>query len=110
VGSWADVAPIESSAAYSASKGALHALTRAIAADIGPLGLDIEVHEWIPGHLNTRMSEFTGMDPAVSAAWGLALAREVRADHRSRIYENDREWLPPKPLKQRLKERVLFWR
>lgn len=110
VGSWADVAPIANSAAYSASKGALHALTKAIAADVEPLGADIEVHEWIPGHLNTRMSEFTGIDPAVSAGWALALAREVRPDHRSRIYENDREWLPPKPLKQRVKEKVLFWR
>jgi NAD(P)-dependent dehydrogenase (short-subunit alcohol dehydrogenase family) len=110
VGSWADIAPITASAAYSSSKGALHALTKAAAIDIADLGLDIEVHEWIPGHLNTRMSEFTGMDPAISAAWGLALAKGIRPDHRSRIFENDREWLPPKPLKQRLKDRILFWR
>lgn len=107
VGSFADIAPIADSAAYSASKGAVRSLTKAIAADIRHLDIDIEVHEWIPGHLRTRMSEFTGIDPSVAAGWAVQLASAPRARTRNCIYENDREWIPPKGLKQRIKEKLL---
>src|ERR1700758_5641109 len=55
VGSFADIDPLASSSAYSASKGALHALTRAIARDLGDDYPDILVNEWIPGALKTAM-------------------------------------------------------
>ena len=80
---------------------------KAIAADIRPLQADIEVHEWIPGHLRTRMSDFTGLDPAVAAEWGVQLVSMPHARTRNCIFENDREWLPPKGLKQRIKDRLL---
>lgn len=107
VGSFADLAPIADSAAYSASKGAVRALTKAIAADIRHLPADIEVHEWIPGHLRTRMSGFTGIEPAVAAEWGVRLVNMPHARTRNCIFENDREWLPPKGLKQRIKDKLL---
>ena len=110
VGSWADIAPIAASAVYSASKGALHGLTKAIAADIQHLDLDIEIHEWIPGHMNTQMSEFTGMDPAICASWGVEIASRPNASKKNSIYEQNFEWQPPKGLKQKIKDKVLFWK
>jgi len=107
VGSFADLAPIAESAAYSASKGAVRALTKAIAADIRHIDADIEVHEWIPGHLRTQMSGFTGLEPAVAAEWGVRLASTPHARTRNCIFENDREWLPPKGLKQRIRDKLL---
>ena len=106
VGSFADVAPIPDSAAYSASKGAVRALTKAIAADICGIAADIEVHEWVPGHLKTRMSEFTGLDPAVAAGWAVELASIDHARTPNCIFENNRELLPPKRLKERILDRL----
>jgi len=106
VGSFADLAPIADSAAYSASKGAVRALTKAIAADVQALDADIEVHEWVPGHLKTQMSEFTGIDPAIAAEWGVQLASIEHARTPNCIFENDHEWLPPKRLKQRIKDKL----
>lgn len=102
VGSFADGAPIERSSAYSVSKGGLHALSKAIAADIRPLGRNIQVHEWVPGHLKTRMSEFTGLEPAVSAAWALAIVEADAASSDSVLYVNESEYVPPKGLKSRI--------
>jgi len=113
LGSFADIAPIENSAAYSCSKGGLHSLTKAIARDVYALNedVDIEIHEWIPGHLKTQMSNFTGIEPSVSASWGVKIARgEIMASTKCSIFENDHEWLPPKPLKQKLKDTIFFWR
>jgi NADP-dependent 3-hydroxy acid dehydrogenase YdfG len=106
VGSFADLAPIADSAVYSASKGAVRALTKAIAADIAEIDADIEVHEWIPGHLKTRMSGYTGLEPAVAAGWGVQLASMERARTPNCIFENDHEWLPPKGLKQRIGDKL----
>lgn len=108
VGSWADVAPIQNSAAYSTSKGALHALTKSIYEDLKPLCLDIEVHEWIPGHLNTRMSDFTGIDPKVSAKWAVQLVLKYPKLGRSVVFENDQLRESPKRLKDRVLDRILF--
>jgi NAD(P)-dependent dehydrogenase (short-subunit alcohol dehydrogenase family) len=111
LGSWADLSPIAHSAAYSASKGAVRALTKAIAADLADkeVPLDVQVHEWIPGHLNTQMSDYTGIDPTVSAAWGVALATRY-IDKQSSIFECDHEWQPPKSLKQKIKAKLFFWK
>lgn len=110
VGSWADVAPIEDSAAYSASKGGLHALTKAIAADTLKTPADLQIHEWIPGHMNTRMSGFTGMDPRQCAQWAVEIVERDRATARNCIFAGDREWHPPEPLRRRVAKRLLFWR
>jgi gluconate 5-dehydrogenase len=110
VGSFADYAPIEKSSAYSTSKGGLHALTRSVAVDIAHLGLDIQVHEWVPGHLNTQMSDFTGIDPAVSAAWALGIVEADAASAPCVVYENDRELVLTRSLKQRLLAKLAFWK
>jgi NAD(P)-dependent dehydrogenase (short-subunit alcohol dehydrogenase family) len=103
VGSFADRGPIRDSAAYSCSKGALHALGLAIQADIAGRGVDVEVHEWVPGHLRTQMSGFTGIDPDVSAAWAVAIAG-LPPFGGSRLFVNDRLWLPPRGLRGRVKD------
>lgn len=110
VGSWAHLGPIADSAAYSCTKGAIHSLTKAIAVDIAAKGKNVEVHEWIPGHLNTQMSEYTGMQPDVAAGWALSLASIQNTPPRSCIYEQNFEWQPPKGLKQKVKDKVLFWK
>ena len=110
VGSFADLNPIENSAAYSASKGAVRALTKAIAWDLNNTSADIEVHEWIPGHLKTQMSGYTGLDPAEAAKWAVALVAVPHARTKNCIFVNDKEWLPPKRLRRRIKEKLLFWR
>lgn len=112
LGSFADRGPIENSSAYSCSKGGLHGLTKAIAKDVEALNssADIEIHEWIPGHLKTQMSDFTGMEPSLSASWGVRIARgEIRAGSKCSIFELDHEWLPPKSLKHKIKEALFFW-
>lgn len=113
LGSFADIAPIENSSAYSCSKGGLHSLTKAIARDVHALhkDVDIEIHEWIPGHMKTKMSGFTGIEPSLSASWGVKIARgDIKASAKSSIFENDQEWLPPKSLKQKLQDKIFFWR
>jgi len=109
LGSWADLSPIQNSAVYSASKGAIHALTKAIATDIEQYDVDVQVHEWIPGQLKTQMSDFTGIDPALSAQWAVKIANEIR-DKKNCIFDRDQEWLPPKSLKQRVISKLLFWK
>lgn len=110
LGSWADLGPIADSAAYSCTKGAMHALTKAIAADIADKNVDVEIHEWIPGHLNTQMSDYTGMDPAVAAAWGVDIASRPHASKKNCIFEQNWEWQPPKSLKQKVVSKLLFWK
>lgn len=110
VGSWAHLRPIANSAAYSATKAGVHTLSKAIAADIAHLQADVEVHEWIPGHLNTQMSDYTGIDPAIAARWGIEIASHRRASSKDCLYEQNREWEPPRSFKQRLKKKLMFWR
>ncbi|MEQ8483725.1 MAG: SDR family oxidoreductase [Pseudomonadales bacterium] len=109
VGSFADVSPIERSAAYSSSKGAVHALTKAIQADIASLGLDIGVHEWVPGHLRTQMSSFTGIDPEIAAQWATQIVSGSPAGT-SKLYVNDAEHREPKRIIHRIVDTLAFWR
>ena len=109
LGSWADLGPIENSVVYSTSKGAVHALTKAIAQDIAHYGVDIHVHEWIPGQLKTQMSGFMGIEPSLSASWAVAHA-ESTSDKQNCIFDENVEWLPPKSFKEKIKSRLFFWK
>lgn len=110
VGSYADLAPIPNSSAYAASKGGVRALTKAIGADLGGAYPDVICVEWIPGHLNTQMSDFTGMDPAVCVEWALKIINLPPGRTKSLIFEGDHEVIPIKRLKTRVKEKLMFWR
>jgi len=112
LGSWAHLGPIADSALYSCAKGAVHVLTKAIAVDLADHhpDTDVEIHEWIPGHLNTQMSDYTGMDPAIAAGWAVDIATKPPAPKKTSIYEQNWEWQPPKSLKQRILSTLCFGR
>jgi NAD(P)-dependent dehydrogenase (short-subunit alcohol dehydrogenase family) len=109
VGSFADKAPIPRSSAYAASKGALHALTRAIAADLGEAHAGITCYEWVPGHLKTQMSDFTGMPPEACVEWAARIVALPSTGPASRSFEGDREQLPARSLRSRIASRLRFW-
>ena len=108
VGSWVDRSPPTKSAAYAASKGALHAVTKAMSADLEAQrgGKDVQIHEWIPGRLATRMNDLGGISPSLAAEWGLNIAISSPSN-RSAVYEEDREWLPPASRLRKLRH-LLF--
>lgn len=110
VGSFADRAPIPCSSAYAASKGALHALTKAMAADLGESCSEIVFVEWIPGHINTRMSDYTGLDPSACVDW--AIKTIVAPSGRSNVmmFVQDREFAPAPSRISRIKAKLMFWR
>lgn len=107
VGSFADRAPIAESSAYSASKGALHALVKAIAVEVGPDYPDILVNEWVPGRLRTTMGIETGIDPAQAATWGVALLDLPAGGATGQIFVRDRQEMPPRSLKRRIVDKIL---
>jgi NAD(P)-dependent dehydrogenase (short-subunit alcohol dehydrogenase family) len=64
VGSFAWKGPIPTASAYSVSKGAVHALTKAVAAEVDHARYpDVLVNEFLPGVIKTSMSA-EGEDPA----------------------------------------------
>ena len=110
VGSFADRAPIPASSAYAASKGGLRALTKAIGADLRETYPDIVCVEWIPGHLKTQMSDFTGMDPSDCVEWAVQVASLPPGGSNARMFVQGEEYVVPKSLRSRIKEKLMFWR
>jgi NAD(P)-dependent dehydrogenase (short-subunit alcohol dehydrogenase family) len=110
VGSWADLDPIVNSSAYATSKGGLHALTKAIAKDISQFNADIEIHEWIPGQLETRMSDFNGISPAIAADWARSIIESSTAPSKNCIFEGNSLWIAPQSFKAKLKKKLFFWK
>jgi short-subunit dehydrogenase len=108
VGSFADLAPLPCSAAYSVSKGAARIFTSALVADLGDRFPDIVISTWMPGILATGMGLPDGLDPAVSARWGADLALWHDRSLNGVIFERDREMLEPRSLKGRIKDRILM--
>lgn len=102
VGSFADIDPIPQSSAYAASKGAVHALVRAVARDVGDDYPDILVNEWVPGALRTAMGVSNGIDPDVAAGWGVSLLDLGPGGPTGRIFDRDRLVELPRSLKQRV--------
>jgi len=109
VGSWADRGVIENSAVYCASKGALHALTQGIAKDLAHLNLDIHVHEWIPGALNTKMGVADGLDTNQVAPWIVTLMGRDDIS-KNEIFVGNEIFQPALGLKRKIKSKLLFWR
>ena len=102
VGSFADIAPIPVSAAYSVSKGAARILTRALIADLGERFPDIVINDWMPGVLNTKMGVADGVDPADVAGWGAKLVLWHDRRLMGLVFEGDRSALPQFSLKRRI--------
>jgi NAD(P)-dependent dehydrogenase (short-subunit alcohol dehydrogenase family) len=106
VATFADLAPIPASSAYSVSKGAARILTRALVADLGDRFPRIVISDWMPGMLATGMGIPHGLDPAVAARWGATLALMTDPTLNGTTWEMDREIPPPRSLKRRLLDRL----
>jgi NAD(P)-dependent dehydrogenase (short-subunit alcohol dehydrogenase family) len=107
VSTFADLAPIPASSAYSVSKGAARIFTRALRADIEDRFPDIVINDWMPGSLATEMGIPDGIRPETAARWGVELALWHDASLRGTIWERDTEQLPHRSLKGRLKDKLL---
>lgn len=110
VSSFSDIAPPPCSAAYSVSKGACTVFSRALVADLGDRLPDIVVSTWMPGMLATDMGVPDGLEPAVAAKWGAALALWPDRSLNGTVFEMNREILPPRGLKGKLKDLILMRR
>jgi NAD(P)-dependent dehydrogenase (short-subunit alcohol dehydrogenase family) len=108
VGSFADIAPLPASSAYSVSKGAARILTRALVADLGDRFPGIVISEWMPGMLRTGMGISDGIPPEVAARWGVELGLRCAPELNGLVFEQDREVLPVRSLKNRIKDAVLL--
>jgi NAD(P)-dependent dehydrogenase (short-subunit alcohol dehydrogenase family) len=108
VSTFADIAPLPASAAYAVSKGAARIYTRAIVADLGDRFPGIVINDWMPGMLATGMGIADGLDPAVSARWGAELLLMDDTGLTGTMWEMDRELLPPRSFKGRIKDRLLL--
>lgn len=108
VATFADIAPLPTSSAYAVSKGAARVLTRALVADLGDRFPGIVIGDWMPGMLRTRMGISDGLDPALAARWGVELGLRCEAGLNGAVFEQDREILPPRGLKGRLRDLVLL--
>jgi len=108
VSTFADIAPLPASSAYAVSKGAARIYTRALVADLGDRFPGIVINDWMPGMLATQMGIAEGLDPAVAARWGATLALWHDPSLTGSIFEMDREMLPPRSFKRRIKDRLLL--
>lgn len=107
VGSFAGRSPLPGSLGYSVSKGAIRTLTRALAAETAGRLPGIVISEWIPGVLNTAMGRPDGISPEVAAEWGVTLSLSSSPDLHGVTFVEDRELVPPRSCRQRLKAFVL---
>jgi len=104
---FADVRPAPLSAGYSVSKGALRILTRALVADLGDRFPAIVINDWVPGTHKPRKGVPDGVEPARAGEWGANLALLHDPAINGLVFLQDREHLPPRSLKGRVKDRVL---
>lgn len=111
MGSYADRKPITTSSAYSVSKGAMHALTKAVAAEINPAThANVLINELIPGAVNTSMSGFTGRQPKEIYPWVKQII-DLPVGGYSGQTLNQGRWEVPQPgLKQKIKKKLKFWK
>ena len=108
VATFADIAPLPASSAYSVSKGAARIFTRALIADLGDRFPGIVINDWMPGMLATRMGIADGLPPEEAAKWGAQLALWHDPSLTGTTWEMDREVPPPRSLKRRIADRVLM--
>lgn len=106
VATFADIAPLAASSAYSVSKGAARILTRALVADLADRFPEIVINDWVPGALSTEMGIPHGLDPATASRWGADLALWQDPSLNGTIWARDQEQLPPRSLKSRMLERL----
>lgn len=110
VASFADIAPLPASSAYSVSKGAARILTQALIADLGDRFPGIVIGDWLPGMLQTQMGIPDGLAPDTAAVWGVELALSMDETLTGTVFEMNHELLPPRGIKGRIKDLLLLRR
>lgn len=110
VSTFADISPLPASSAYSVSKGAGRILTKALIADLADRFPNIVIGDWMPGMLATQMGIPDGLSPQTAARWGAALALWDEPSLTGTLFEQDREVLPPRGLKGKIKDLITFQR
>lgn len=109
IGSLADLDPIPASSAYSASKGGLHALVKALASEIDRIRYpNVLVNELNPGATRTAMSE-AGHPPEAVYPAAKRLLEAASGGPTGRMFGLDREIHVNEGLKAKVK-RLLFGR
>ncbi|MGZ3217982.1 SDR family NAD(P)-dependent oxidoreductase [Paracoccus sp. T5] len=106
--SFAGETPLPGSLGYSVSKAATRAFTRALVAEVALRMPDIVVSEWIPGIMHTRSGYRDGICADHAAAWGAELALDDRPELHGTTFLRDRELLPHRSLRDRLKDALLL--
>jgi len=113
VGSFADISPLPGTSVYSASKGALHPLTRALSVEIDRQRYpNVLINELNPGATRTAMSE-GGHEPNAVYPWLKSIVDLPSGGPTGRIFLCDREFQPNEGRRARLKRyllRRLGWR
>lgn len=110
VGSLAGEGPVPGSLAYSVSKLACHGFDRALAIELAGRLPGITVSEWIPGILATGMGLADGLPPATAAVWGATLALDPAPELHGTRFLGDRQMLPARSFKRRIKDMLLLRR
>lgn len=108
ISSFADIAPLPASAAYSVSKGAGRIYSKALYADLADRLPNIVITTWMPGMLATDMGIPDGLPPEQAAKWGASLALWKDPAINGATFEMNREILPPRGLKGKIKDLILF--
>ncbi|MDN3275941.1 SDR family NAD(P)-dependent oxidoreductase [Frankia sp. RB7] len=107
VGSFADISPLPGTTAYSASKGALHPLARALSTEIDRQRYpNVLINEFNPGATQTAMSE-SGHEPAAVYPWLKNIVDLPSGGTTGRIFLCDREFRPDEGRKAKLKRYLL---
>lgn len=110
VATFADLAPLPASSAYSVSKGAARILSRAMVADLSDRLPGIVISDWMPGMLQTDMGIPDGLSPEVSAGWGIQLATSRDPSLMGSVFDMNVEILPARGIKDRVKDLLLMRR
>jgi NAD(P)-dependent dehydrogenase (short-subunit alcohol dehydrogenase family) len=103
VGSFAHLGPEPASTLYCATKAAVGAFTRALAVELAAERSRLIVNEWIPGRYRTRMGVSTGDDPALAFERLLSTWQASKMGPGGRTFAGNREVLPPRSLRSRIK-------
>jgi len=107
VTSFAGRRPAPMSAAYSVSKEAARAYSRALFADLSDRFPGIVITDWIPGALQTEMGIPEGHTPERAAKWGAALALLQDRALNGEVFVENRQELLAKSFKRRLFDKLV---
>lgn len=108
VSSFAGGDPLPGSLGYTVSKAGGRVFSRALSVELARRMPHITVTEWVPGIMATRTGRPSGIPPETVAAWGATLAMDDNPELHGATFLCDAEVLPPRSLRRRIKDALLF--